>query len=264
MSQFFFFFNDFSGPSASDFRVQNMSVSELVELYDCGKLSKKWNTPQNFESKSRFIESIILGIPQPTIFIDGSGTQWIPIDCSLQLTAMYEYIHNKYFLSGLAFSDTGYHDCFYDNLLLSQKSNLLNTKFEVVFLNPGVSASARFGLYLCRLGTQNETLSRIRTKIFPAYQHVVEKRKRVEKRQAEMNNRPLRITRNNSKLIERHICDMMANECGSPLNPTMCIENQSTQILQSEQKVKDILNSDTMSEDHIIEYIYKKIRERNP
>lgn len=93
----------------------NYSVYELKRRYDRAKLdnsngiiklddSFQRNTVWTRKQKSQLIESLLLGIPIPYIYVyEGKNSNLIVIDGRQRLSAIFDFLDNKYSLTGLEF-----------------------------------------------------------------------------------------------------------------------------------------------------------------
>ncbi len=93
----------------------NYSVYELKRRYDRAKLNNsngviklddsfQRNTVWTRKQKSQLIESLLLGIPIPYIYVyEGKNSNLIVIDGRQRLSAIFDFLDNKYSLTGLEF-----------------------------------------------------------------------------------------------------------------------------------------------------------------
>ena len=97
--------NDYSY-NADDvsFRMQHLRMADFIAMVDNHKLdlfendtelSKYLNAWSN-KRKSLFIESLMIKIPIPLFYIDGSQPTWKIIDGIKRLFAVYDFIQGKY------------------------------------------------------------------------------------------------------------------------------------------------------------------------
>ena len=136
----------------NDFRTQFFTVEELIQgmrVKDIIKLPipvpvmNQWNIEQN----SRFIETILIGQPQSALFFDGSLPQWTVLNGYKRLKAIYSFCDNRYALKGIFFYNDKYENKFFSELPLFIQRKILNYRFQVHILNPGLSDQIRYGIY---------------------------------------------------------------------------------------------------------------------
>ncbi len=89
-----------------DIRETPHSIYELMRKYEDGRLiidpEFQRNLVWKLEQKSKFIESIILNFPLPPFYVNETREgKYIIVDGLQRTTALYEFIHNKFHLSGL-------------------------------------------------------------------------------------------------------------------------------------------------------------------
>ena len=153
----------------NDFRTQIMSVEELLYRFDETDATSSvslFRRPTKAQS-SRIIESVLLGMPQPMLFIDDTNEKRVVIEGAERMYAYYAFCKKSMRLSSLYFKKDQYEGrTFYELSPLAQ-SNILNTKITVNVLNPGLTPHERFGIYLCLKSRIDATsLQWCRTKIF--------------------------------------------------------------------------------------------------
>lgn len=136
----------------NDFRTQFFTVEELIQgmrVKDIIKLPipvpvmNQWNIEQN----SRFIETILIGQPQSALFFDGSLPQWTVLNGYKRLKAIYSFCDNRYALKGIFFYNDKYENKHFSELPLFIQRKILNYRFQVHILNPGLSDQIRYGIY---------------------------------------------------------------------------------------------------------------------
>lgn len=153
----------------NDFRTQIMSVEELLYRFDETDATNSvsvFRRPTQAQS-SRIIESVLLGMPQPMLYIDDTNEEQVIIEGAERMYAYHAFCKKGLRLSSLYFRKNQYEGrTFYELSPLAQ-SNILNTKITVNVLNPGLTPHERFGIYLCLKSRIDATsLQWCRTKIF--------------------------------------------------------------------------------------------------
>ncbi len=153
----------------NDFRTQIMSVEDLLYRFnetDATNSVSLFRRPTQAQS-SRIIESVLLGMPQPMLYIDDTNEEWVVIEGAEHMYAYYAFCEKGLRLSSLYFKKDQYEGRTFSRLSPLAQSNILNTKIMVNVLNPGLTPHERFGIYLCLKSRIDATsLQWCRTKIF--------------------------------------------------------------------------------------------------
>ena len=154
----------------NDFRTQILTVEELIYRFDetdATSSVSSFRRPTTSQS-SRIIESLLLGMPQPMLFVDASRSGFVVVEGAEHLYAYYSFCKKGMALSSLYFKKKQYEGrTFYDLSPLAQ-SNILNAKITVNVLNPGLMPHERFGVYLClKPRLDSASISWCRSKIYP-------------------------------------------------------------------------------------------------
>ena len=153
----------------NDFRTQIMSVEDLLYRFnetDATNSVTQFRKPTQAQA-SRIIESVLLGMPQPMLYIDDTHDEQVVIEGAEHMYAYYSFCKKNLRLSSLYFKKNQYEGRCFSELSPLAQSNILNTKITVNVLNPGLTAHERFGIYLCLKSRIDATsLQWCRTKIF--------------------------------------------------------------------------------------------------
>ena len=123
--------------------IQNMRAKDIIKLPIPIPTKKEWNIEQN----SRFIETILIGQPQSALFFDGSLPQWTVLNGDKRLKALIYFIHDQFALKGIFFYNDKYENLLFSELPLFVQRKILNYRFQVHILNPGLSDQIRYGIY---------------------------------------------------------------------------------------------------------------------
>lgn len=190
----------------NDFRKQIMTVGEIVEIMqnriddNHSFLARGWSREQN----SRCVESLLIGLPQPPLYVDNNDDDWYIFDGAERVKAYSDFISGKFFLSSLYFKSSQYEGKTYDDLSFLAKRNLLNTEIQVNVLNPGLSKEDRFGIYMCvKSRIDADSLRACRKKIYSKNYLLIENFARQILNDGTMMN--LRRT----STIENEICHLL-------------------------------------------------------
>lgn len=153
----------------NDFRTQIMSVEDLLYRFnetDATNSVTSFRRPTQAQS-SRIIESVLLGMPQPVLYIDDTNEEQVVIEGAEHMYAYYAFCKKGLRLSSLYFKKDKYEGRTFPELSPLAQSNILNTKITVNVLNSGLTPHERFGIYLCLKSRIDATsLQWCRTKIF--------------------------------------------------------------------------------------------------
>ena len=153
----------------NDFRTQIMTVEDLLFRFnetDATSSVSLFRKPTQAQS-SRIIESVLLGVPQPVLYIDDTNEEWVVIEGAEHMYAYYAFCKKDLRLSSLYFKKGQYEGRTFPELSPLAQSNILSTKITVNVLNPGLTPHERFGIYLCLKSRIDATsLQWCRTKIF--------------------------------------------------------------------------------------------------
>lgn len=157
-------FSDSYKATLSHFRNQFFASEELINLWH-GKLQplpfhrRRTVSDWQPQQQSRFIESLIVGQPQPALFFDGSQTEWYIVDGRKRLTALSDFVQGRFALQSLYFLGDMYENQHFDQLPLLVRRKILNFKFEVNLLNPNTPDLVRYGVYTGLLAKGNSDVS---------------------------------------------------------------------------------------------------------
>lgn len=221
----------------NDFRTQIMTVEELIDRFDETDATNSVSIlrkPTKAQS-SRIIESVLLGMPQPMLYIDDSLSGFVVIEGAEHLYAYYCFCKKGMALTSLYFKKEQYEGRTFLELSPLAQSNIMSTKVMVNVLNPGLAPHERFGVYLClKSSIDYNSLKWCRSKIYPKeYQWIKDLAKEI---------RPQ--SRNES--LEAVICYMLVGRCyqsflnGSGLNQIDAVANRLMEQVYYENLVEEV------------------------
>jgi len=102
-----------------------------------------WTT----EAQSRLIESILIRIPIPAIYVDATDEDhWLIVDGLQRLTALKRFVDGQLRLSGLEFL-TQFSGATYDGLPLRFKRRILETQIFVHAIQEGTPPDVKFNIF---------------------------------------------------------------------------------------------------------------------
>jgi hypothetical protein len=153
-------------PSNVDIRQQTLTIVDVVSMIAANSI-ELW-TERDFQrakglwtsrEKSRLIESLLMRIPLPIFYLDGSAHPWKIIDGLQRLTTFFDFISEGTFalkdleyareLEGLRFSQ----------LPFPYRRIILNTEIQAYVINPGTPESVKFNIFQ-RINTSGVKLNR--------------------------------------------------------------------------------------------------------
>lgn len=99
-------------------------------------------------TKSQLIESLMLRIPLPLFYFDGSkDNNWLVIDGLQRLTTFQEFFISKTLkLEGLEYY-TDYNGCSYDDLPRTYTRRIEETQLNLIIIQPGTPDNVKFNIF---------------------------------------------------------------------------------------------------------------------
>ncbi|WP_298614878.1 DUF262 domain-containing protein [uncultured Odoribacter sp.] len=141
-------------PNDVDIRQQSFAVHHIVEMikeediYLQPEKRRRRSEEWNKEQKSRLIESLIMRIPLPIFYLDGSRTPWRVIDGTQRLKALYEYIEEQEFgLVGLEYLKN-FERAFFSDLPFNYQRAIQTAIIEAYIINPGTPERIKQDIFL--------------------------------------------------------------------------------------------------------------------
>jgi Protein of unknown function DUF262 len=152
-------------PSDVDIRQQSFSVGQLMDKINQQQLDlnrevayQRSNNAWKATQKSRLIESLLMRIPLPIFYFDGSENPWKIIDGLHRLSTIYAFINDETF----ELTDLEYLKSLekYNFKSLPFKYQRVITEFsiEAYIINPGTPNKVKFNIFH-RINTLGKTLS---------------------------------------------------------------------------------------------------------
>jgi len=161
-------------PNDVDIRQQRFAVREIMEMIteseielwredDYQRKSNAWDPKR----KSRLIESLIMRIPLPIFYFDGSNSPWKVIDGLHRLTTLYTFIKGESFpLSDLEYLKDLEGSTFFE-LPFKYRRVIETFNIEAYLINPGTPDKVKLNIFK-RINTGGISMSshEIRTTYF--------------------------------------------------------------------------------------------------
>jgi len=142
-------------PSDVDIRQQQFSVAHLLDMITNSEIDPFWFEPGyersgnewSIEQKSRLIESLIMRIPLPSFYFDGSEHPWKIIDGLQRLSTFYSFLKGMSFeLQNLEYLKNFEGKVFFE-LPYSFRRVIENTIIEAYVINPGTPKKVRYNIF---------------------------------------------------------------------------------------------------------------------
>lgn len=131
-------------PLTLDLIIGRLENDEIDLLPDFQRKAGLWSNQQ----KSQLIESLILRIPLPAFYFDGSNNdKWIVIDGLQRLTALKEFFVEKSLtLSGMEFiSDLN--GTKFDDMPRAYERRMFETQITAYIINPGAPVNLKYNIF---------------------------------------------------------------------------------------------------------------------
>ncbi|QQT33065.1 DUF262 domain-containing protein [Sphingobacterium multivorum] len=141
-------------PIDVDIRQQAIPVENIVDMIKSGAI-ELWRQDDfqrlqglwSLKEKSRLIESILMNIPLPIFYLDGSRKPWKIIDGLQRLTVLHEFINNRSF----ALRDLQYQSeiegLIYDDLPFFYQRMIRTFVIQAYIINPGTPEEVKFNIF---------------------------------------------------------------------------------------------------------------------
>lgn len=153
-------------PSDVDIRQQTFSVGHILDMIhyqnielwrekDYQRKSGSWSKNQ----KSRLIESLIMRIPLPIFYLDGSEKPWKVVDGLNRLTTLYGFVmNNEFALHDLEYLKD-FEGCYFSDLPFQYQRAINQSEIQAYVINPGTPDKVKLNIFQ-RINTGGSSLSR--------------------------------------------------------------------------------------------------------
>ena len=153
------------------YTVQQMDVEDMIASVEKGRL-KKVSTRKNAFSRwdvvrqSRFIEGLLTGQPQPSLFVDGSQKVSYILGGANIIDTLCSFCNDLFSLKSLLLNVLDVEGKRFSQLPSTLRYRILNFTFHVNVIIPGVSSTQRMAIY-ANIDRDNTRLSDYRQIVFP-------------------------------------------------------------------------------------------------
>jgi hypothetical protein len=145
-------------PDDVDIRLEHFTVEEVVKLIELNKLEiteendlQRLGNLWDDRRKSLLIESLMIKLPLPIFYFDGSDKIWQVIDGLQRLTTLFQFISTKYennfHLKELEYLAKPYINFSFLDLPLSMRRRILDSPIEAYVINPGTPLSVKYNIF---------------------------------------------------------------------------------------------------------------------
>jgi len=136
------YFNDISeNEDLPDFDTE----IDIETLDDLQRMTGLWNPIQ----KSRFIESLMIKLPIPMFYLDGTTKPWRVIDGLQRLSTIKSFLNNEFKLKSLEYLDKDCEGLFFQDYRFPGflKERILNAELTAYVISPGTPEDVKYNIF---------------------------------------------------------------------------------------------------------------------
>lgn len=145
-------------PVDVDIRLQHFTVADIINMVESGdmeiieendlqRLPDLWD----IKRKSLLIESLMINLPLPMFYLDGSERPYRIIDGLQRISTLYQFISNssevRFSLKNLEYLRTYYNNFTYQDLPFYVQRNILKAPIEAFVINPGTAPEVKYSIF---------------------------------------------------------------------------------------------------------------------
>lgn len=145
-------------PEDVDIRLEHFSVEDIIKLIEKNKLEiTEENDLQrlpdlwDLKRKSLLIESLLIKLPLPIFYLDGSQEPWQVIDGLQRLTTLFQFISSKsdknFKLEQLEYLKKEYGSLTFQELPLAMRRRILDSTLEAHVINPETPLEVKYNIF---------------------------------------------------------------------------------------------------------------------
>jgi hypothetical protein len=145
-------------PDDVDIRLEHFTVEDLVHLIESNKLEiteendlQRLGNLWDLRRKSLLIESLMIKLPLPIFYFDGSDKIWQVIDGLQRLTTLFQFIseknNNNFHLQQLEYLGEQFSNYSFYDLPLSMRRRILDSPIEAYVINPGTPLAVKYNIF---------------------------------------------------------------------------------------------------------------------